>query len=67
MAQDNWVASMAVISGGRELPLRSEAFFNAHYLKNLYHDVGASFILTVPPVTFQVEIGKVVEKANVET
>ena len=44
MARDNWVASMAVISEGRELPLRSEAFFNAHYLKNLYHDVAASFI-----------------------
>ncbi|HJM85866.1 MAG TPA: hypothetical protein QGH71_04605, partial [Candidatus Marinimicrobia bacterium] len=33
-------------------------------IKKLYHDVGASFIPTVPPSVFRVEIGKVVEKAD---
>ena len=32
----------------------------------LYHDVGASFIPTAPPVIYQVEIRKVVEKADVK-
>jgi len=36
-------------------------------LQKLYQNGGASFISTVPPSGFRVEIGKVVEKADVET
>jgi|TARA_Y100000031_G_scaffold32417_1_gene36157 hypothetical protein len=42
----------------------SEAFFNAHFPKNLYHECGCFFYPDRPPVIYQLEIGKVVEKGD---
>jgi short subunit fatty acids transporter len=41
----------------------SISLFEYPFIKKLYHDVGASFIPTAPS-HFQIEIGKVVEKAD---